>query len=138
MSSPVEYKIRAEVAPSAGQQLELAPCEVAMAKVSLFLKANMRPTIVSIIEGGCPSADAFTSAAEKLAERHPILKYKFIQTSPEPTTVESTLAVEYDETLQVPVHYHEVSISSSSYDDINVAWKSVWSDKIEKVLMIEF
>lgn len=133
MSAPIEYKSRAGVVPCAGQQLELSPCELAMARVSLFMKGNMRPSIVSIIEGTQPSAEAFSNAAAKLADRHPILKCKFVQTSPEPAAVDSTWVVEMDESLKIPVFYHDAVLSNSSYDAINDAWKSVWSEKIENV-----
>ena len=129
----MEYKARAGVVPSQGQQLELSPSELAMAKVSLFMKANMRPTIASVIEGTRPTHDAIEQAAAKLAERHPILKCKVVQTSPGPTAVDSTFALEVDESLKIPVFYHEHALAESSYDAINDAWKAVWGEKIEKV-----
>lgn len=120
----VPFEERAGAAASHGSRIELSPSEALLLKTGAVLSGLYKVALMVTVEERVPRR-AIQAAAAALAARHPALRCKAVVVPPGPITSSSRVALEVDESIQLPLAFHECSEAATLTDAATAVWRSV-------------
>lgn len=106
-----------------GQRIEVAPFESLFLKYGATLCGSFKLCACITVEGAVPAA-AVTHAASVLFARHPMLRCKPVSSNPAGITRDCALALEVDESMELPVSFHELSDVGSLAEAAESVWRA--------------
>lgn len=106
-----------------GGRVECGPAESFLAKYGATLRGTWKTTLCVTVEGAV-APEAVAAAASGLFARHPILRSKLVSSDPAGITRTCQLAFEIDESMDLPVAFHEEAGAESLAAAAEGVWRS--------------